>query len=73
MIDAAKQTVKDLKRVKEKVGVDGIALQVDVSNEESVRNLFAQACKVSPSGRLDYYVNSAGVSWNSFSREPCCS
>lgn len=62
---SVKETAKQCREAASSRGNDSVvihALQVDVSSEESVNSMVQEA--VAKAGRIDYCVNSAGVSWH---------
>lgn len=58
-LEAATKTVAQLGPEGE---AKGVALHIDVTDEKSVVDTFKLALSSSPNGRIDYYVNAAGVS-----------
>ena len=60
VIDAAKDTIAECQAVATNTQFQGKAVLVDVTQEDSVRNVFRDM--VSAFGRIDYCVNCAGVS-----------
>jgi hypothetical protein len=58
--DAAAETVTECQAVATRPHFQAKAVLIDVTNEDSVRNLFREA--VSEFGRVDFCVNCAGVS-----------
>ncbi|SMO45404.1 SDR family oxidoreductase [Fodinibius sediminis] len=54
-IDGANETLEQIKKLGEK----GMALQVDISNEEQVRDMIEQT--ISRFGQLDFACNNAGI------------
>lgn len=59
-LDAARNTLAECEAVATNAQFRGQIIEVDVTQEESVSHLFGEAAKAF--GRIDYCVNSAGVS-----------
>jgi NAD(P)-dependent dehydrogenase (short-subunit alcohol dehydrogenase family) len=66
---AAAETIAECQTVATHPQFQGKAVLVDVTKEDSVRNLFREA--VSEFGRVDYCVNCAGVSRPDSEAEMC--